>query len=83
MSLLGVISYIVAMGREEDLLLNHKPCNPILGEIHKSRIDHDDGSHTYILCEQVSISGKLPETKAIISSKILYNYCVLILFLII
>lgn len=50
----GIIRYVVAMGRQEDLLLNHKPCNPILGEVHKSRIDHEDGSSTYILCEQVS-----------------------------
>jgi len=48
----GVLRYLIGMGRQEDLSLNHKPCNPILGEIHKSRIDHEDGTFTYVLCEQ-------------------------------
>ena len=48
------MKFILGSLKEEDLTLNHKPFNPIIGEVHKSRIDHDDGSHTYVLCEQVS-----------------------------
>merc|ERR1712137_1250841 len=48
----GILKFILGSAKEEDLTLNHKPFNPIIGEVHKSRIDHEDGSHTYVLCEQ-------------------------------
>lgn len=48
----GVLKYAFGSLREEDLALNHKPSNPILGEIHKARCDHADGSYTYVICEQ-------------------------------
>jgi len=51
----GILKFILGSAKEEDLTLNHKPFNPIIGEVHKSRIDHEDGSHTYVLCEQVTI----------------------------
>jgi len=48
----GVLAFLIGMGRQEDLMLNHKPFNPVLGEIHQARIDHDDGSYSYVICEQ-------------------------------
>ena len=48
----GVLLYLLGSGKEGDLLLNHKPTNPILGEIHKTRILHPDGTYSYIICEQ-------------------------------
>ena len=49
----GILQYVLGSGKDSDLMLNHKPSNPILGEIHKGRIDHPDGSHSYFLAEQV------------------------------
>jgi len=49
----GVLKYGLGSTKAEDLTLNHKPSNSVLGEIHKARCDHPDGSHSYVLCEQV------------------------------
>lgn len=46
----GVVHWLVASAKAEDF--NHKPYNPVLGEFHKARIDHEDGSVSYCLAEQ-------------------------------
>lgn len=47
----GVVSWIICTGEAENF--NHKPYNPIIGETHKARIEYDDGSKCFALCEQV------------------------------
>eukprot|EP01094_Clydonella_sp_ATCC50884_P026040 TRINITY_DN701_c0_g1_i2.p1 TRINITY_DN701_c0_g1~~TRINITY_DN701_c0_g1_i2.p1 ORF type:complete len:524 (-),score=225.40 TRINITY_DN701_c0_g1_i2:447-2018(-) len=49
----GIVKWAIACTRKEDLFSNHKPLNPVLGEVHQARIDHPDGSFSYVLCEQV------------------------------
>lgn len=48
--LIGVVSWLVSSAKAEDF--NHKPYNPVLGEHHKARVDHADGSHSFSLSEQ-------------------------------
>lgn len=49
----GVLQYALGSSKPEDLTLNHKPSNSVLGEVHKARCDHGDGTHSYVMCEQV------------------------------
>jgi len=48
----GILKYCLGSAKESDLMLNHKPSNPILGEVHKGRMQHPDGTYSYVLCEQ-------------------------------
>lgn len=48
--MIGVVSWLISSAKAEDF--NHKPYNPVLGEFHKARTDHADGSHSFCLGEQ-------------------------------
>jgi len=48
--MLGVVKWLISSAKAEDF--NHKPYNPVLGEFHKARVDHADGSSSFCITEQ-------------------------------